>query len=307
MFGSICYQDSLDDAMHHLTMIDKLKLVKSELYRDHSKFVILEQFDHLKRAHDMVYAVRVDAVVKLLDKVHTNFRGVWDTMEAELEFCLKMLDHTDDKNTWEFFFSDPIHMKWIGEWCSPGPIISSVFPWFDSKHDWTAMTSDDYLTGANHLVDAVWLFPFIVHPIARLVLEYASCWKIIVEDVACHHFVDRLHLELSAMRLGILIPNAEKMVFEVPASLTVDLARKLLSRRPGDEHCRTCVNDGAFIALLEFVGRAIQDDDVGRCTRGCKRPAESQPSPSTESFNVGDEVIITAKNVQDVRNRTNCV
>jgi hypothetical protein len=165
------------------------------------------------------------------------------------------------------------------------------------------MTSDDYLTGANHLVDAVWLFPFIVHPIARLVLEYASCWKTIVEDVACHHFVDRLHLELSAMRLGILIPNAEKMVFEVPASLTVDLARKLLSRRPGDEHCRTCVNDGAFIALLEFVGRAILDDDVGTCTRGCKRPAESQPSPSTESFNVGDEVIITAKNVQDVRNQ----
>jgi hypothetical protein len=152
------------------------------------------------------------------------------------------------------------------------------------------------------------LFPFIVHPIARLVLEYASCWKIIVEDVACHHFVDRLHLELSAMRLGILIPNAEKMVFEVPASLTVDLARKLLSLRKGDEHCRTCVNDGAFIALLEFVGRTdMSDGVVGIGTRGRKRPAESQPAPTRESFNVGDEVIITAKRVQDVRNRNHCV
>ena len=57
-----------------------------------------------------------------------------------------------------------------------------------------------------------WLFEKIAHSSARLVLEEVTRWKNIVKDNACGPFVDQLHLELSAMKLGILIPNAEDEV-----------------------------------------------------------------------------------------------
>jgi len=199
-------------------------------------------------------------------------------------------------------------MTWIREWCTPGPIISSVFPWFDSDHDWIAMSADDYLRGANNLVGAAWLFAKIAHPNARLVIEEVTRWKTLVKDVACGSFVDKLHLELSAMKLGILIQNAEGEAVTVPASLNIDLARQLLKQRKGDKHSKTYDGYVAFAALQAVVSRpAMPEGGGGTGTRGRKRSAESQPPPTRESFNVGDEVIIRATRVQEVRNRNNCV
>jgi hypothetical protein len=240
-----------------------------------------------------------------LEQVKNNFKGELDIVEAELEFCITMMDRTDDKEKWLFFFDKPIHMKWIREWCTPGPIISSVFPWFDSDHDWTAMRACDYLRGANNLVGAAWLFAKIAHPNARLVIEEVTRWKTLVKDGECGSLVDRLHLELSAMKLGILIPKAEGEVVTVPASLDVDSARQLLKRK-GDKSRKTYDGYGAFEALQAHVSRPAKAEG-GRGTRGRKPPAEPQPPPARESLNVGDEVIITAKKIEEVRNTNNFV
>ena len=166
------------------------------------------------------------------------------------------------------------------------------------------MRACDYLRGANNLVGAACLFEKIAHPNARLVIEEVTRWKTLVKDGECGSLVDKLHLELSAMKLGILIQNAGQRDVTVPTSLTIDLARQLLKPRKGEKHCKTYDGHGAFAALQAFVGRpAMPEGGVGTGTRGRKRSAESQPLPTRESFNVGDEVIITAKNVQDVRNQ----
>jgi len=192
-----------------------MKLVKSTLYYDHTKDRLIGQFDDLKNDHDMAFAQRVDEAYILLEQVRSNFKGVWDTVEEELEFCIKMLGHTDEKERWQFFFEKPIHIQWIREWSTPGPIISFVLPWFDTRHDWTAMRADDYVRGAKHLMGCDWLFEKLAHFNARLVLEEVTRWKTIVKDDACGPFVDQLHLELSAMKLGILIPKAEDEVVTV--------------------------------------------------------------------------------------------
>ena len=155
---------------------------------------------------------------------------------------------------------------------------------------------------------AAWLFAKIAHPNARLVIEEVTRWKTLVRDVECGSFVDKLHLELSAIKLGILIDNVGHQDLIVPTSLTIDLARQLLKPRKGEKHCRTYDGRGAFAALQAFVARAAMPDGGGGTgTRGRKRSAESQPPPTRESFNVGDEVIITATRLQDVRNRNNGV
>ena len=284
-----------------------MTLVKSPLYSDHSKQRILEQFDFVKHNHDRSYAERVDEAQNLLEQVKNNFKGELDIVEAELEFGITMLDCTDEKDKWQYFFDKPIHMTWIREWCTPGPIISSVFPWFNSDHDWTAMSADNYLKGAKNLVGAGWLFAKIAHPNARFVIEEVTRWNTLVNHDECGSFVDALHLELSAMRLGIVIATAGHQDLTVPTSLTIDVARQLLKPRKGEKPCKTYPINGAFLALLAFVGRTGMSEGVGgRGTRGRKPPAESQPPPTRESFNVGDEVIITATKSQDVRKRTNC-
>jgi hypothetical protein len=168
------------------------------------------------------------------------------------------------------------------------------------------MSADDYLKGAKHLVGAGWLFAKIAHPNARFVIEEVTRWNTLVNHDGCGSFVNKLHLELSAMRLGIVIATARHQDLTVPTSLTIDLARQLLKPRKGEKHCKTYDGRGAFAALQAFVGRPALPEGVGgRGARGRKPPAESQPPPTRESFNVGDEVIITATKVQDVRKRTN--
>ena len=208
------------------------------------------------------------------------------------------------------FFYSPIHIKWIREWSTPGPIISSVLPWFDTRHDWTAMRADDYLRGAKYSVGCDGLFEKLAHSNARLALEEVTRWKTIVKDDACGPFVDQLHLELSAMKLGILIPNAEDEVVTVPASLDVDTARLLLKRK-GDKSRKTYDGHGAFGALQAHVSRPVAERgskaEGGRGARGRKPQPEHKPPSEKESLNVGDEVIITAKKIEEVRNTNNFV
>jgi hypothetical protein len=154
------------------------------------------------------------------------------------------------------------------------------------------------------------LFKKIAHSNARSVLEEVTRWKTIVTDVACGPFVDQLHLELSAMRLGIVIPAEGHQDLTVPTSLTIDIARQLLKPQKGkcEKSCKNYPVNGAFIALLTFVGRTAHLDGIGgRGTRGRKPPAVSQPPPPKQSFSVGDEVIITATKVQDVSKRNRFV
>jgi hypothetical protein len=170
------------------------------------------------------------------------------------------------------------------------------------------MSADNYLKGAKNLVGADCLFAKIAHPNARFVIEEVTRWNTLVNHDECGYFVDALHLELSAMRLGIVIATAGQPVIEVPASLTIDVARQLLKPRKGEKPCKTYPINGAFLALLAFVGRPALPEGVGgRGTRGRKPPAESQPPPPKQSFSVGDKVIITATKVQDVRKRNSCV
>jgi hypothetical protein len=171
------------------------------------------------------------------------------------------------------------------------------------------MSADNYLKGAKNLVGAGWLFAKIPHPNARFVIEEVTRWNTLVNHDACGSFVDALHLELSAMRLGIVIPAAGQQVVEVPDSLTIDVARQLLKPQKGkcEKPCKIYPVNGAFLALLAFVGRTGNSEGVGgRGTRGRKPPAESQPPPPKQSFRVGDKVIITATKVQDVSKRNRC-
>jgi hypothetical protein len=143
-----------------------------------------------------------------------------------------------------------------------------------------------------------------------LVIEEVTRWKTLVKDVECGFFVDKLHIELSAMKLGILIQSAGHQDLTVPTSLTIDIARQLLKPQKGkcEKPCKAYPVNGAFIALLAFVGRTGNSEGVGgRGTRGRKPPAESQPPPQKQSFSVGDKVIITATKVQDVRKRNSFV
>jgi hypothetical protein len=225
--------------------------------------------------------------------------------EAELEFCINMLGHTEEKDKWQFFFSKPIHIKWITEWTSSlGPIISSVLPWFDSHHNWTAMTTNDYLNGAKHLVGVEWLFAKFPNSNARLVLEEVTRWTTIVTDNACGPFLDQLHLDLAAMKLDILMPNAEEAYVTVPASLDVYTARQLLTRK-GDKSRKTFDGHRAYEALQAFVSKPLPErvpkTEGGRATRQRKGP------PDNVSFNVGDEVIITATQIKEVINTNNFV
>jgi hypothetical protein len=68
---------------------------------DHTKDRLLGPFDDLKNDHDMPFAQRVDEADILLEQVRNNFKGVWDSVEEELEFCIKMLGHTDEKDKWQ--------------------------------------------------------------------------------------------------------------------------------------------------------------------------------------------------------------
>ena len=129
-------------------------------------------------------------------------------------------------------------------------------------------------------------------------------WKTIVKDDACDPFVDQLHLELAVMKLGIRKPNAEGEGVTVPASLDAETARLLLKRK-GHNSRKTFECNGAFEALQEYVSRPVAERgskaEDGRGTRGRKPPPEKQ------SLNIGDEVIITATKIKDVRNTNNFV
>jgi len=264
--GSIIVVEALpDDAMQHLDISDKMTLVKSPLYLDHSKHRILDQFDSLKRDHDRPHVERVRDAHHLLEQINNMFKGELGTVDSELEFCITMLGCTDEKAKWQYFFDTPIHMKWINEWTTPGPIISSVFPWFNSDHDWTAMRPETYLKGAKQLVGAYPLFAKIAHPNARFVIEEVTRWNPLVNNDDCVSFLDTLHLELSAMRLGIVIPDEGHQDLTVPSSLTIDIARQLLKPQKGkcEKPCKNYPVNGAFIALLTFVGRTAHLDGVG--------------------------------------------
>ena len=290
--------------MDELDISDRLKLAKSTLYQDHMKERLLLQFDELKRDHSTPCSQRVTDAEILLEQIQCHFKGLWDTVEEELMFCINMLGHTEKQDKWQFLFSKPIHIKWISEWTSPGPIISSVLPWFDTRHDWTAMRADDYLKGAKHLVGSRWAFPKLANSNARLVLEEVTRWTTIVTDNACGPFLDQLHLDLAAMKLDILMPNAEEADVTVPASLDADTARQLLKRK-GDKSRKTFDGHRAYEALQAFVSKPLPErvpkPEGGRATRQRKGP------PDNVSFNVGDEVMITWAKLQDFINTNNCV
>ena len=297
-------EDNPDSAMDELDIEDRLKLAKSKLYNDHMKDRLLLQFDELKRDHKTPSAQRVNEADILLEQIQSHFKDMWKDVEEELAFCINMLGHTEEKDKWQFFFSKPIHIKWITEWTSSlGPIISSVLPWFDSHHNWTAMTTNDYLNGANHLVGVEWLFAKFPNTNARLVLEEVTRWKTIVREDACGSFLDKLHLELAAMKLDIAMPNAEAVV-TVPESLDVHTARLLLKRK-GEKGRRSVDGHRAHEALQAYVNRPLPERVPN--TEGGNATRQRKGVPANAPFNVGDEVIISWAKLKEFIYANTCV
>ena len=97
-------EENPDIAMDELDISDRLKLAKSTLYQDHMKERLLLQFDELKRGHSTPCSQRVTDTEILLEQIQSHFKGLWDTVENELIFCINMLGHTDEKDKWQFFF-----------------------------------------------------------------------------------------------------------------------------------------------------------------------------------------------------------
>ena len=117
-------------------------------------------------------------------------------------------------------------------------------------------------------------------------------------------FLYQLHLDLAAMKLDILMPNAEEADVKVPVSLDVDTARQLLKRKGGKSR-KTFDGHRAYEALQAFVSKPLPErvpkPEGGRATRQRKGP------PDNVSFNVGDEVMITWAKLQVFINTNNCV